>query len=150
MKATQQALSTCVDYKEMQHPNCKPSNGKMQWKLPDEGWWKLNVDGVMFPDLCGARVGCALCDDHNQVAMATTLPEVHYEDPIEIELLAMFKSLQLYVKMDIWKLMVETNCLVAVQAMEEGSKAHVSYNHLIQEILTLANSFELYKFNYVS
>lgn len=122
----------------------------MQWKLSDEGWWKLNVDGVMFLDLCGVRVGCALRDDHSQVAMATTLPDVHFEYPIEIELLAMFKSLQLCVKMHIWKLMVETDCLVTVQAMEEGPKAHVSYNHLIQEILSLANSFELYKFNYVS
>lgn len=97
----------------------QPCSGKLQWKLLDKGWWKHNVNGAIFPNQCRVGVGCVLWGDHCQVAMVATLPEVHREDHLEIELLVIFRGLQLYVPINFCKLVAEMDCLVAIQTIEE-------------------------------
>lgn len=117
--------------------------------MPKKGWWKLNVDGAIFPAQCRAGVGCVICDELGKFTMAATLPEVHRDDSLEMELLAMLRGLHLCWMSDLGKLVVETN-LVAVQMMEEGPKAHAKHTYLLQEIWTLASFFEMCNFSYVS
>lgn len=52
--------------------------------------------------------------------------------------------------MGIPKLVVETDCLVAVQALDAGLNSFAVYHHLLHGILTLKNYFEAFKFNYMS
>lgn len=75
---------------------------------------------------------------------------MHRDDPLEIKLLVIPRGLQLYVPMDIRKLVVETDCLVAIQAIEEGPEVHAGYRYLIQEIINLTHLFKSRKLSYVS
>lgn len=121
----------------------------MQWKSPNKGWWKLNVDGAIFLDLCRAREGGVLRrDSQNWVVMATTQPELHHVDSLEMDFLAILRGLQHCVPMNLSCLMVEMDCLVQYKP-EEGPESHANYRHIIQEILNLASTFELCSFHYV-
>lgn len=72
-----------------------------------------------------------LHDGQSLVVMATTQAELHHEDPLEMEFLAILRGLQHCVPINLSYLMVETDCLVTVQAIEEGPKSHAKYRHII-------------------
>lgn len=52
--------------------------------------------------------------------------------------------------MGVKKLKVETDCLVAVQVLDEGPNSYACYRHLLHEILTLKDCFEESSFVYIS
>lgn len=60
---------------------------------------------------------------------------------MEVELLAIFWGLQFCAPLGIPKLIVEIDCLIVVQALEEGTEFIVANKHLISKILNLKNRF---------
>lgn len=57
--------------------------------------------------------------------------------------------MQLCLPMGIERIVVKTDCLVAIQALEAGSKLYASYHHLIHEKLFIKASFQACKFAFV-
>lgn len=55
-----------------------------------------------------------LRDDHRNVNFSTTMPEAHFTDPLEVELLAILQGLQFYVMLGIPTLTAKIDYLVAV------------------------------------
>lgn len=74
----------------------------------------------------------------------------HLADPMEVELLAIFRGLQFCIPLGIPKITVETDCLLAIHALEECAKSVAAHRHLLLEILRLKNNFVVRKFSYVS
>lgn len=82
--------------------------------------------------------------------IATTQPEMLFDDPLEVELRAILQGLYLCFPMGVKKIAVETDCLIAVQALDAGPESYVCYRHLLHEILSLKVCFEDCIFIYVS
>lgn len=69
---------------------------------------------------------------------------------MEVDLLAIFKGLQFYTLLGVPKIIVETNCLLAMQALEKGVESVADHRNLLLEILRFKNKFIECTFNYVS
>lgn len=95
-------------------------------------------------------MGLVLRDDRGRVNFSATLPEASFTDPLEVELMAIFRGLQFCVPLGISDLTVESDCLVAMNVLKDGVDSVAVYNHLIAEILTLKNHFGSCRFEYVS
>lgn len=80
---------------------------------------KLNVDGAIFPKQYRARVGCVLRDDQGPVTMVATKLEMNISNPFKVELLALFCGLQLCVLLGIPNIMMESDSLSAIQAIQK-------------------------------
>lgn len=80
---------------------------------------------------------------------ATTQPEMFNDNPLEVELRAILWGMQLCLPMGARNVVVETDCLVAVQAFDVGPNSFACYHHLLYEILSLKDCFEECKFSYV-
>lgn len=68
---------------------------------------------------------------------------------MEVEWLAILQDMQFCIPLGISKLVVETDCLLAVRALE-GAESVAVYKHLIVENLKLKTSFISCNFGYVS
>lgn len=88
-----------------------------------------------------------LRDNKGNVNFLATLSEANLSDPLEVELMAIFWALQFCAPLRILIFMVKTNCLVLVQALEDGADLVAAYSHLISEILSIKNCFGSYNFN---
>lgn len=93
---TNLALSIQTHYKASHTRMKQPPTARNGWTVLDLVVLKLNVHGVLFPEQQTAGVGSVLCDDKGRVLMVTTKPEAIVGDPLEIELLALLRGLQLY------------------------------------------------------
>lgn len=70
-----------------------PNLSGLKWILSSQSVIKLNVDGAVFFDHQRSGMSCVLLDAQGQVIMATTSPKNLLEDPLTIELLAIFQGL---------------------------------------------------------
>lgn len=120
-------------------------------RLPFEmGVLKLNVDGAIFWGRNKAGVGCILHYEKGQALMASMKVEEQRSDPLEIELLAIFRELQLRVSFDIHSLVIESDSLLAIQVINDGENSCIQYGHLIREIQSLKHQMLHCSFQYVS
>lgn len=69
--------------------------------------------------------------------MAATRLKEHFEDPIEVELLAVFRGMQLCNPTHVRHFIIETDCLLVVQAIHEGANSYADYTNPVHEILLL-------------
>lgn len=83
--------------------------------------------------------------------VATAHPEAHKTDPMEVELVAIFRGMQFSIPLGIPNLIVESDdCLLAVKALEDGVESIAAHQHMLLEILKLKSYFVVCDFNYVS
>ncbi|XP_042939548.1 uncharacterized protein LOC122274586 [Carya illinoinensis] len=101
------ALSLQKGFHDMRCLPNKPSNLFCSWSPPQEGVLKLNVDGAIFDAQHCAGVGVVLRDE-GKVILVASRKDQEVNDPIEIELIAIFSGLQLCMHMGITHLVVET------------------------------------------
>lgn len=93
----------------------------MSWCKPPPRVSKLNIDGAIFPNQHKARVGISLRDDTDTIPLATSMKESEVNDPIEIELVAMLRGLQLCLSMGIEDLMLESDFLFYGKPAEQDT-----------------------------
>lgn len=63
--------------------------------------------------------------------MVASKPEANLTDPLEVELLAILKSLQQCLPLGHHCLIVESDILLGIQALEERIEAYADYNNLL-------------------
>lgn len=81
--------------------------------------------------------------------MASTKLEEHRSNSLEIELLAIFRGLILCVPLGIHSLVIESDSLLAIQAISDRENSCIQYGHLIQEIQNLKHRLMHCSFQYV-
>ncbi|KAG6620210.1 hypothetical protein I3842_Q075500 [Carya illinoinensis] len=114
---------------------------KCQWQPPPEGVLKLNIDGALFSDQCKAGVGAVLRDKEGKIIFVASKSEPTIADPLEIELLAILRGLQLCVSLGIIALKVEYDSLLAVQELEKEGNSTTLWGGLIKEIMTMLQRY---------
>ncbi|XP_040996246.1 uncharacterized protein LOC121242461 [Juglans microcarpa x Juglans regia] len=88
-------VSMLKSYGQVQQKNRIQLMQHYKWQAPQSEWLKLNVDGAVFSKLGKTRVGVVLRDDHGRVLMARCKVETEMEGIEAIELMAIFRGLQL-------------------------------------------------------
>lgn len=127
-------LSLLKDHKDFKDRSKKTSQVKCCWiRPPPHGILKLDVDEAVFHDQHKARVDILLRDDKGEVVMAASKKECKVNDPIEIELLAMFRELQLCIQWDIPDIILESDSLLMVQALQAEGESLFVLGNLIKE-----------------
>lgn len=83
--------------------------------------------------------------------MAATKSEDLMDEPVAVELLAIFRGLQLCVPLGIPHLIVESDSLLPIQAVHEGETySNVHHSNLIWDLRGQQRCFLSFKFQYVS
>jgi ribonuclease HI len=96
---------------------------KPRWSKPPPGAAKLNVDGSFAST--GAGVGMALRDHMGQVIFTACRSMNHCHDATEAELMAIEEGLMLAMQWTNLKILVETDCAVAVELIN-GKNPNIS------------------------
>lgn len=84
---------------------------------------------------------CYRMIDQERVCMAATKLEMHLSNPLEVKFLAIFQGLQVCLLLGIQSIIVESDSLLAVQALGKGVESYASYNNLLWNILALKDRF---------
>lgn len=95
------------------------------------------MDGAIFSNHYSSGVRCVLRNENGGVRMAVTKREEHAEDPMEIEILAVFRGLQLCSPLEIQSITVKSDSLLAVQAISDGEASCAQHSNLIRDIISL-------------
>ncbi|XP_042939474.1 uncharacterized protein LOC122274504 [Carya illinoinensis] len=120
-------------------PKQQPSH---QWLPPPVGSCKLNVDGAKFNDQKKAGVRIILRDFSGDVVLATSKREEEVADPSTVEILAMFRGLQICANMGIQNLILENDCLMMISKLQTNSDSFVHQRVLVQETRRLMQLFQ--------
>lgn len=107
---------------------------------------KLNVEKIVFFDNNKAGIGVILRNAEGNTLFAASLAERGEREPKDIELLAIFRGLQICLRMGIRRIMVESDCLLMIQEYQAKGTLTSILGHLILEIKRLQEDFEEYFF----
>ncbi|KAF5443558.1 hypothetical protein F2P56_036105, partial [Juglans regia] len=116
--AANMALSLYKSFSAFKGFNVTEGKNHFRWCPPSSDFLKLNVDGAVFLGDTKAGIGMVLRDSTGKVVMATFVAESAVLEPSTIELLAVFRGLQMCLPLGVPKLIVESDCLVIVQELK--------------------------------
>ncbi|XP_042983262.1 uncharacterized protein LOC122312666 [Carya illinoinensis] len=135
------------------------SNIRSQQKLW-KALWKMPV--LFFPgrgftacsfhlrsDAHKAGIGAILRDSIGHVLMAVSKIELALEDPETVELLVVFRGMQMCISMGISALEVESDCLLLVQALQQEDMTNSLPGNLFSEVKRLCDYFSSVSFVHV-
>ncbi|CAI9757855.1 unnamed protein product [Fraxinus pennsylvanica] len=100
-----------------------------------------NVDGATFKELEKAGIGVVLRDSSGTVIIAMSKIEKSVEESEAIELLAIFRGMQLCVNMGIQNLLVESDRKMVIEVLQTDSMLNSSLGVLYQEVKIFATHF---------
>ncbi|XP_042939615.1 uncharacterized protein LOC122274667 [Carya illinoinensis] len=142
----QSNYASCSQQKNLNHTKL---NGF--WSPPPEGFLKLNIDGALFFYQKKARVGPVLRDGRGEVIFAASKIECFIEGPKTIELVAVLRGLQLCIQSGISKLMVESDCKLLVEKLQQESQQDASHlGNLTFEVKRLMSHLDVRLCKHVS
>ncbi|KAF5477566.1 hypothetical protein F2P56_004192 [Juglans regia] len=140
-QAIDNALSIAKEYEcaiEEQNKGLKPYCG---WFPPPVGHLKLNVDGALFHEQSRSGVGMILRDETGKVIFSASKLEHESIDPMEVELVALLRGLQLCLLLGIHDLEVESDALLVVQELTKEEESMSIWENLVFEIRNLLERF---------
>jgi ribonuclease HI len=109
------------------------------WLKPALGYVKLNCDGSVKLEDGSAGTGMVLRDENGQVIFTACRHLLHCEDALEAEAYAVAEGLKLSLQRSNLPIIVETDCVGLITAINNGSQDRSSIRHIISEIKLLAN-----------
>ncbi|XP_042962413.1 uncharacterized protein LOC122296675 [Carya illinoinensis] len=139
--ATEHALSLLKNYKVVYKKNRRQVQDFYQWKVPQEDFLKLNVDGSLCVEARKAGARAILRDRTRRTLLAASILESDVEEVEHIELLVIFRGLQLCAGMRIHHIQVESDCLMVIEALNQESMSNSLYGEIYHEIKQLSSLF---------
>lgn len=120
------ALSLTMGYKEVHESHNQNTQSRCNWIPPPSGTFKLNVDGAIFAYQCSAGVGIILRNDKGEIILSTSKKESEVNDPLKVEMLAIFRALQICIPLDLNELLIESDSLIMVnEILTEGESVFI-------------------------
>ncbi|XP_040998143.1 uncharacterized protein LOC121244182 [Juglans microcarpa x Juglans regia] len=113
----------------------------VSWNPPPIGFLKLNVDEAMFGDQNSAGVGVILRDHNGDVVVACSKSERKVSYAEFIEAIALLRGLQLCAQWGVPKVLLETDCLILVHALNDMAEFLTNFNFISQDIRRLMRGF---------
>ncbi|KAF5465179.1 hypothetical protein F2P56_015208 [Juglans regia] len=141
------------EYDESHKSSSQALDMNYKWHPPPAAALKLNTDGAIFADLSSSGIGVILRDSQGKVLLSTSGREIVVQDPIEVELLVILRGLQLCIPMGISKLIVESDSLLSVQAiqnMKEPMSMQGNLIYAIKDLMTLLPNVSVQHANQLS
>jgi ribonuclease HI len=109
------------------------------WVPPPTGMCKVSVDAAISKSSIAGAAG-AICRDENGVYLGASARVFDgINDPVTLEAFACSEGLALAQDLGVRKIQVTTDCLVILQALEQGSLA--SYSSVLKEICDRQHQF---------
>ncbi|EAZ07210.1 hypothetical protein OsI_29454 [Oryza sativa Indica Group] len=112
---------------------------KMRWERPPEGWMKANVDGSFDSQLLKGGIGVVIRDWEGAIIFASCKSVCRCSSPLEAELLALREGIYLFLIWTLRSVILETDCLVALQMIQSKERATSELAYLVREIRDLLN-----------
>ncbi|XP_042944784.1 uncharacterized protein LOC122278665 [Carya illinoinensis] len=144
----QHALTLYQEHTAVHEAQQRKQKYSCKWQPPPVGSLKLNVDGATFSDQCRSGIGVVLRDDKGKVTFAASKPEDAIADPMEIELIAILRGIQLCIPLGIVELQIESDALLVIEELKKDGKSSTLWSSLIHEIKTLLSSFPAWSIQY--
>ncbi|KAF5451602.1 hypothetical protein F2P56_026695 [Juglans regia] len=138
------ALSMQSAYKQVQVLDgvSKQVNTVLSWSPPPPGFLKLNVDGAIFPDHHKAGIGIILRDEKGDVIAACSKLEGDVASPEFIEATTLLRGLQFCAQWGVPKLVLETDCLILVNALQSQTTFLTDFAFLLNDISRMMRGFQ--------
>ncbi|XP_042973002.1 uncharacterized protein LOC122304804 [Carya illinoinensis] len=119
------------------------------WCAPPTGFCKINVDAALFFDLRKVGVGAVVSDERGNMLMAVNKVEHELNEPESVETLAMLRGLQFILHLEISKVVLESDCLLMVEALSTNTTLLSTQGNILQEIWDLLRLFDEHKVQHV-
>ncbi|CAI9765177.1 unnamed protein product [Fraxinus pennsylvanica] len=137
-KIADKALGLLASFNSARKTNCVQIRKYFKWSPPDINFLKLNVDGATFKELDRVGIGVVLKHYSGKVIMAMSKIEISVEESEEIELLAIFRGMQLCVNLGIQNILIESDSKLVIEALQTDSMLNSSLGVLYREVKLLA------------
>lgn len=99
------------------------------------------MDGALFHDKKRAGIDVILRDEKGEVYFAASKKEMDVNDPIEIELLAILRGLQLCLHRGINNLGIKSDYLIMFQTIQDRRLSMSLLGNLLKDIMDLIQFF---------
>ncbi|KAF5459731.1 hypothetical protein F2P56_019653 [Juglans regia] len=143
------AISLLKSYRGAHKQSRQQMRDVFKWKPPDPDMLKLNVDGAVFVEMGKDGMGAILRNSSGSVLMAASFSEGDVAEPVHIEVISLFCGLQLYASMGIDQIQVESDCLLAIEAVQQDNMANSLLGCFYSELKKLSSCFRECVFQHV-
>jgi ribonuclease HI len=120
-----------------------------KWKPPESGWVKLNCDAVLDERGRCFGLGGILRDEKGFVLAAWSCSRSGLPAPAAAEASALFHGINACKSMGISSLIIESDSLVIVSAVQDIEASSSRYGHLVDDITELLRFFSNWKIVHV-
>lgn len=134
-------LSLLKSHKDAMVMKTQKNKKQYCWAHPLVGALKLNVDRAMFYDQQRAGTGAILQEHKGEVIKGASKIKSIVNDSSHIELLAIFRGLQLCVHQYIKDIILESDSLLMVNEIKAGGESMAPQENLITKIRELMKMF---------
>lgn len=124
------------------------SSHQTEWKPPDEGWVKVNVDAGLLGEM-GSGLGAVVRNASGGVERCAVSQGVERWDPLIAEAKAVMLGPQLGAELGARKIIVESDCLVLINALQEGAPGAGSLGLMLEDIFDSCSSFDSVRWSFI-
>ena len=119
------------------HASVKERPPDKPWLRPPSGWVKLSIDGSFRKEDGTAGIGMVLRDEFGAVIFSACRFLPSCEEALEAELLSCSEGLELALQHSSLPIIIDSDCLQLVSAIQDSSQDRSPYLHIIDEIKRL-------------
>lgn len=111
------------------------------WARPSEGWFKVNVDAGMLGEV-GTGLGVVCRDDAGAFYACAAVQFKQVWQPVVAEAMAVLWGLRVARDVGLVIVVLESDCLVVIRALQNQLQGLNSLHLIIDDILMLVSIFE--------
>ncbi|XP_062000509.1 uncharacterized protein LOC133717787 isoform X2 [Rosa rugosa] len=126
-------------------------NGDVEsrWKAPEDGVIKLNCDGVVSLNVKQFGTGFVVRNHQGLLVLAGGQRLSHQLSSVVVNLLAIKEGLEAVKECGGGRVVVETNCLLAVKVLNQRNQCFAAEGIIVEEIQSLMSDLNVYEIQHV-
>lgn len=137
------------DFKDALSPQCNQQGSRAShWSLPPPRFHKVNVDVATSPDGPSSCIGVIIRDSSGHVTAAMSKPMPAHYPPETVEVLAMENGVILAHKMNISRVIFESDFFATVQLVN-AMKSGGPLGHILSEIRSSLLHFSSWRLHHL-
>ena len=130
-------------------PTCGTATGRVSWRPPQNGRYKVNVDGAVFSRLKSSGIGIVIRNEDGLImgAMSKNLPVPL--GALEVEAKALEGGIELARDLGLWEVELESDAQVVVKAVMGIEPGPSSIMKVVEGIRMGLSSFKFWSLNHI-